>query len=48
MVKNVSYALPLFGKFSRLNAMTHRYEAQESTGEKAAEHAHLKINPAYS
>lgn len=29
MVKNAGYALPLFGKFSRLDAMTHWYKATE-------------------
>lgn len=29
MMKNVSYALPLLGKFSRVDAMSHWYKATE-------------------
>lgn len=41
MMKNVSYALPLLGKFSRVDAMSHWYKATEICREKkkkAAEH----------
>lgn len=40
MMKNVSYALPLLGKFSRVDAMSHWYKATEicRRKKKAAEH----------
>lgn len=34
MVKSRGYALPLFGKFSRMDAMTHQYKATEIYREK--------------
>lgn len=44
MMKNVSYALPLLGKFSRVDAMSHWYKATEicrGKKKKAAEHTFL-------
>lgn len=38
-MKNVSYALPLLGKFSRVDAMSHWYKATEIyRKKKAGEH----------
>lgn len=48
MVKNVGYALPLFGKFSRMDAMSHRYKATEIYRKKKQWNIHFKTNSTYS
>lgn len=48
MVKNVGYKLLLFGKFSRMDAVSHWYEAAEIYRKKVVEHTNFKTNPTYS